>query len=239
MEPIIIRQFQTISQFYETQRIEQQNKFARQCAWLSRLEVLNKVTFVMGVLVNGSPFIYFEDLTTILIYGVPNTLLFGFWGYYLYMSVDIPFIVFYIICKFLSLKIRTLNERIKDLKGWQRITKIQNILQDFDSTYRELKQYNSMYWSKFLLIVWFFCGAGVVFLTYIACFEPIRDEMRVPVIYGAITQALLYLYIILTASSVTHQTKKTYKILNYFYLYLSRDKLVRRKKLKACYKVKL
>ena len=232
--------FHTISKFYETQSFKQQNKLKHQCAWLSRLEVLNKVTFMMGVTINGLPTVIFEDLTTVFIYGVPNTLLFAFWAYYLYMSIDIPFIFFYIICKYLYFKIRTLNQAIIELNGKQRTTRIRNILQAFDTTYRELKKYNSMYWSKFLFIIWFFCGSGIVFLTYIACFEPIRVEMQIVCIYGAITEAMLYLYIILTASSITYQTKRTYKILNSLYVRISMDRIrtiSKTQKLKTCYKV--
>ena len=231
--------FQTISQFYENQKIEQQKQLEHQCAWLSRLEVLNKVTFMMGVTINGLPTVIFEDLTTVFVFGVPNTLLFAFWAYYLYMSVDIPFIFFYIICKYLYLKTQVLNRRIKKLEG-TRTLRVRLILRAFDSIYLELKKYNSTYLSMYLLIIWFFLGSGVVFLTYIACFEPIRIEMKIVCIYGATTECLLYLFIILTASSVTHETMRTYKIMNSFYLTMSRegrDILTMTRNLLSCYKV--
>ena len=221
------------------QNIEQQNKFAHQCAWLKRLEVLNKVSFVLAAIINGLPTLIFEDFVTNIVYGFPNTLLLAFWVYYLYMSVDIPFIFFYIICKYLCFKTRVLNQRIKKLEG-TRTLKIRLILRAFDSIYRELKKYNSTYLSKYLLIIWFFLGSGVVFLIYIACFEPIRIEMRIVCVYGSTTVSLLYLFIILTASSVAHETKKTYKILNSFYLILSRegrDIIAKSPNLISCYKV--
>ena len=227
-----------MSHFYATQSKNEQSKFRNRFEWFKRLRQMSKVTFVTGIIICGSPFIIFEDLAIVLIYGVPNTLLFAFWAYYLYMSVGIPFIFFYIICKYLILKVRILNNRIAELTKNQRMSRIKNILRAFDSTYRELKQYNSMYWSKLLFIIWFVLGSGVVFHIYVVLFEPISLEIRLVLIYGTLTQCWFYLFTILTASSVTHENKKTYKIMNSFYLKMSSSTdLSKRNKFKLCYKV--
>ena len=53
------------------------------------------------------------------------------------------------------------------------------------------------------------------------------------------SQAAFYLFIIFTASTVTHQAKKTYKVLASFYCRLMREYEPGKEnmRLKACYKV--
>ena len=215
-------------------------KFVGYCAWFKRLNKLNQCTFWFAFIINGSPFVFFEDLQTMLLYGLPNSLVFAFWGYYLYMNIDIQFLYFYIVCKYLQLKLKKLNDKLADIQKENRMTRMMQILIVLDAIYREIKEYNSTYWSKFLFTIWFICGMGDVFLTYIAFFEPIRIEMRLIIIYGMISLGIIYLFIIFTASSVTYQSKMSYKIINSLYVKLTRsNKLPRRQKLKMMLKVKL
>ena len=89
------------------------------------------------------------------------------------------------------LRIKILTEMIGKISDLYMTTRIGNILNAFDAIYRDLKRYNSTYLSKFLLIIWFINGFGVVLLIYITCFEPIRVEMEVVLVLGAITQVKL------------------------------------------------
>ena len=76
--------------------------FEQQCSWLKRLIWLNKFTFVMAFIINLSPYLFFEDVVTALIYGVPNALVFSYWGYHFYMSINIPLLYFFMICKYVQ-----------------------------------------------------------------------------------------------------------------------------------------
>lgn len=175
-----------------------------------------------------------------LIYGLPNAILFGYWAYTMYLTVVTQFLVFFIVCQYLALKIKTLNKAIERWDGQTSTATVRRVLYLFTTVYKELKQYNSTYMSKYLLIIWFFNGAGIVLLTYMALFNDITLVMRIAVIYGAITQALFYLFVIFTASSVTHETKKTYKILNSFYIRFSKQQsLANTQNFRAAFKVNI
>ena len=73
---------------------------------------------------------------------------------------------FYLICKYLKVKVRQLNKKVKQLKRWNNIRRhMKNILRSYDALFREITQYNITYWSKFLIVFWIGFGTfSVIFL---------------------------------------------------------------------------
>src|SRR6202012_1845055 len=81
---------------------------------------------------------------------------------------------FYIICYYLKLKQREVNnylrkviknkERIKIFNSNQMIAKLNKI-------YEEIKECDSVFWSKFLALVWVLCTADISFVIYLILFS--------------------------------------------------------------------
>src|ERR1700759_674898 len=62
-------------------------------------------------------------------------------------------VYYYIICYYIKIRIRAINERIAD-RSKCGIRKMISILRMFDSIYKEINAYNYEYWSKFLFLIW-------------------------------------------------------------------------------------
>ena len=106
------------------------------------------------------------NLFDTICYGIPNAIIFPFFMIYLFNFVTYQFLIFYIICLYLNMKINSLNERLLEMQRRKRFIRIREILQSFDSIYSEIDEYNTTFWSK---ILFFFCtilGSAVVFILY-------------------------------------------------------------------------
>ena len=63
------------------------------------------------------------------------------------------FLFFYLLCRYLRLKLKNLNKSVSDMKNGIRLMSIENILRSFDQIFQEISEYNTTYWSKFLFNV--------------------------------------------------------------------------------------
>ena len=87
-------------------------------------------------------------------------------------------------------------------------------LKSMDLLYKEIDGYNRQFWSKYLLSF----GIQAVFLLYITAFVPMNLILKMISFFIFIGTMTFFLFVILNASSVNFESKKSYKILNSLYV---------------------
>ena len=153
-------------------------------------------------------------LMEILLYGIPNALLFMIWTIYVVGVIDNIFLTFFILCLYLKLKINELNENLLEMKRRKRFIRIRETLQSFDSLYSEIDEYDTTFWSRILFCIWLILGTMNVFNLYICLFIPMTIILKLLFIYNLFVWSSCFLFIIFTTSSVTYCANKSYKTLN-------------------------
>jgi hypothetical protein len=143
---------------------------------------------------------------------------------FVYFSVNINFSQmthFYIICLYLKLKLRNGNNRIrKCFEKKYRITnqRMNNILKVWNSIISEINTYNNDLWSKYLMFVLI---SDIIVLD-LALFETVFGKMnfffKMLAFYISNTLFLLLIILINTASSISLEANKSYKLLNKLFI---------------------
>ena len=148
-----------------------------------------------------------------LFYGMPNTLHLFLFLYYAYNYCLYQGFYFYITCVYIRNKIKRLNESLL-----RNETPIQSTFKSMDLLYKEIHRYNRIFWSKYFLNFWIFWGSIMVFLLYCAAFVPMNLVFKFMYSYAFTVFMIFFLFVILNASSVNSESKKSYKILNSLYV---------------------
>ena len=176
---------------------------------------------IFSIFVPGVYYIYLTTLEAI-IYAIPNTIIILFNARYFWNFIGYQFMMFYIICLYLKIKINALNESLLEMKKRKRFIRIRETLQSFDWLYSEINEYNNTFWSKFLAVIWLFFGLIITLIIYIILFIPIALVIKSILIDCCIIVVLIFLFIIFTTSSVTYSANKSYKILNSLFISYSK-----------------
>jgi hypothetical protein len=163
----------------------------------------------------------------------------AFFTEFIYFSANINFsqmTYFYIICLYLKLKLRNANNSIP--KSFEKNYKmnnyrIKNILKSLDSIISEINTYNNDLWSKYLMI---FLVLIIVFIDLIL-FQSIYGKMnlffKIILFNCAFLAFLIIIILINTASSVSFETKKSYKLLNKLFIAIQKNEISISIKIKA------
>jgi hypothetical protein len=116
----------------------------------------------------------------------------------------------------LKCKLKTVNNSLRKQSDSRAITykKVLQILENLNSIYEELDNYNSNYWSKFLFIIWITFAAIINITIYFVFFIEANLILKILFIYFAIQFILILLLIINTTASVNSEANKSYSILN-------------------------
>jgi hypothetical protein len=128
---------------------------------------------------------------------------------------------FYIICLYLKLKLRNANNSIrKSFEKKYKMTnhRMKNILKSLDSIISEINTYNKDLWAKYLMIVL----VSVILVLDLSLFESIFEKMslffKILMLYFSGIVFLLLIILINTASSVSFEANKSYKLLNKLFI---------------------
>jgi hypothetical protein len=128
---------------------------------------------------------------------------------------------FYIICLYLKLKLRNANNSITknfDKKYKMSNRRMKNILKSLDSIIFAINTYNNDFWSKYLMFV-LITVILVVDLAFLAgIFGKMNFLFKIFQIYGSSLVFLFLVILINTASSVSFEAKKSYKLLNKLFI---------------------
>ena len=157
------------------------------------------------------------DFITSLIYFIYPAIFNSLWVYYHFNLLSTQILLFYILCKYFLIKLKEMNRLLKEEKRMN-TNRIRNILRSFDALYREINEYNTTFWSKFLLIIWLLFGIIIIFTIFMIIFTPIRMEIKIAIFYFTFFYSFMFIFILSIASSVNSEANKSYKIFNSFYI---------------------
>ena len=157
------------------------------------------------------------DFISSLIYFIYPAIFNSLWCYYSFNLLSLQNLFFYILCKFFLIKLKEMNRLLKEEKRMN-TNAIRYILRSFDALYREINEYNSTFWSKFLLIIWLFFGTIITFLIFIIIFNPLAIIIRISLSYFLCLYIIMYIFILSIASSVNLEAKISYNLFNSFYI---------------------
>ena len=158
----------------------------------------------------------------------------------LFMHVCLNFLTYqilyiYILCNYFKLKVKNTNKTIVDLKNscskklhlkseFYSFNGLQNILHKYESICHEIDEYNTTYWSKFLMALWLCLGACIIFCLFMVIHRPMYLPLFMLTLYALILYTFTFLTVIMTVSSLNTQTNKSYKLLNFLYANVSKIK---------------
>jgi hypothetical protein len=150
-----------------------------------------------------------------------------------YFCVNITFsqmTYFYIICLYLKLKLRNANNSITksfDKKHKMTNNKMRNILKSLNSIVREINTYNNDLWSKYLLIVLIFILIVLDFVLFESIFGKMNLFFKMILFYASCSAFSLLIIVINTASSVSFEANKSYKLLNKLFITFNKQVSIR------------
>jgi hypothetical protein len=122
---------------------------------------------------------------------------------------------------YLKLKLRNVNNSIEksfDRKYKMTNYKIKNILKSLDSIISEINTHNNDFWSKYLMIVLMLVIINFDILLFQSLFGKMSLFFKIILFYASIVLFLLLIILINTASSVSFEAKKSYKLLNKLFI---------------------
>ena len=154
------------------------------------------------------------DLLATLTFGLIQTILLTFVSHYIGNIYGYQFLFFYLLCRYLRLKLKNLNKIVLERKCGFRLISIENILQSFDQIYNETSEYNTTYWSKFLFNVLMSFSIAMVMLLWMVLYTNLPTYLFVLSVYLSVIFWSVFVFTIFTAASVNSVTDKSYRIMN-------------------------
>ena len=152
-----------------------------------------------------------------IIFGFSNSLLFSLCIYYIFSINVLQVIYFYIICFYIKIINKELNENILILikkKTFSDRNIIIPMIVSLDSLYSEINEYNTKFWSKYLLSIWLIMGSVINIVIYLILFTQMNIVVKMFFIFGLCIIVASFLFIINTSSSVNYEANKSYKLFN-------------------------
>jgi hypothetical protein len=175
----------------------------------------------MPLIINSTLYLYWIEFLWALLFTV--------WSYHSFNFNLSQMTYFYIICLYLKLKLRNANNSIRksfDRKYEMTYYRVKNILKSLNSIISEINIYNNDLWSKYLMIVLML----VIIVFDIIFFESLFGKMslffKIILFYGSIVFFVLLIILINTASSVSFEANKSYKLLNKLFITIGNNKLI-------------
>ena len=150
----------------------------------------------------------------LILYGVPNALFMTISAIHIYNIQFFHLLYFYIICHYLKIRIKTINENLSKKKTLN-IRYIESQLKALNSLYLEINEYNSQFWSKFLIMFWATQGSYIVFLIKLSVLPTVPLIFNLVAAFVTSQMSCLFLFVIFTASSVNYEANKSYEIFHH------------------------
>ena len=134
--------------------------------------------------------------------------------HYIYYIICSQLLHFYIICYYLKLKQREVNNYLrKVIKNKERI-KIYNsnkIIEKLHKIYNEINKYDSYFWSKFLAIVWMSDASVIALFVSIIILNSNANFVQLILFYGA---SLLAFHLIIIIQCVVQSIMRQKSLTN-------------------------
>ena len=124
-------------------------------------------------------------------------------------------VYFYLICYYLTIKIRKLNQMTKNLiraKIDLNCGLFYKIMTSLNKVYNEINGYNRNYWSIYLFWIWMLLTLIIVYELFMSIFSKIFI-VKCMLFFGSIIGTLCLILVIRSASSVNYEANKSYKLM--------------------------
>jgi hypothetical protein len=165
------------------------------------------------LIINSSFELYLIEIFWVLLFTV-----------YTYFGVNIALsqmTYFYIICLYLKLKLRNANNSIRksfEKKYKMNNYRMKNILKSLNSIVSEINTYNNDFWSKYLMIVLIIFIIALDLLLFQSIFGKMNFSLKMILFYVSCSIFSFLMLLINTASSVSFEANKSYKLLNKLFI---------------------
>lgn len=156
-------------------------------------------------------------ITSVIVNGVLHSI----WLYYIFNIIYFQFIHLYILCEYLIMKIRYLDEGLYFKIKRRQYTQSRDTLVAYNDLFDEINEYNQTYWSKILIIVWFFYGASLGIAIFCMIFANLHIILRVLMFYFILIATSFYIITINKVSSVNNTAEYSYKVFQKFIVHFS------------------
>ena len=112
------------------------------------------------------------------------------------------------------MKINNINKIVIESKKRNNYLGILRTLRKYDSLYREIDEYNTTYWSKFLFIIWLYLGIFSIILLYVVIFRDIPLPIKIIFCYGLLFVFGIIHFLYIIAASLNSSVHRPYKLFN-------------------------
>jgi hypothetical protein len=224
IKPTYLKVFEMMSGLVSPKSIGLTNKkeiykLLKESKMLFRFAQLNNDIFVFVIALIKSlwPLIKNCSVLDLIIFGIPNSLLFAFCCHCIANINLWQIIYFYIMCSYIKIKIKELNKKLKNIirKGNKTNGRlIEKFIHSLNSIHNEINEYNISFWSKYLLSIWLIFGSSTILCLYCALFIKMNLIYKLILLYLSFLFITLFVFIANMASSVNSEANKSYKLLN-------------------------
>ena len=188
-------------------------RFAFKCSHLFRYSV-----FLMGFMATFASYLLLELSLKTVIIGCLHSIIFSLGAQYLINIMCTQITYFYIICYYLKLKQREVNNYLRKVIKNKKRFKIFNsnqMIVKLNKIYEEIKECDSIFWSKFLALVWVLFTSAEALIIFIFSFSgKTTIFIKFILFYVFILFSFILLLVIEMSSSVNFEAKVTYKLLS-------------------------
>ena len=122
---------------------------------------------------------------------------------------------------------------MKSRKGKTQIQFLK-IIRSFNSIHNEIKEFNENYWSEYLFLLLSTIMTISNAYLYLWLFGELNIISRSSFLFTSILFSMILLLILLIASSVSSEAKKSYKLLNAFYVQTIKIRISIHMRIKVC-----
>ena len=161
------------------------------------------------------PMIINCSLIVLILYVMPVTVVLTLIIYFASNFNYYQLVYFHIICYYLTIKIRELNQKMEkiirtnmDLNSGL----FYSIMNSMNKLYIEINDYNSNYWSAYLFWIWISLTNLIVSTLFLAIFEKMLI-FNISMSFVSIGLMLFLILLIRSASSVNYEANKSYKLM--------------------------
>jgi len=163
--------------------------------------------FLLGIVLH-----YKLPLKCLLLIAFPNIIVWSISCYYIYSIIIYQFVYYYLITYYLKTKLLLININIKSF--FIKSKNFKYLLNNLNAIYCEINEYNSNYWSKFLLIIWFTISSIIALLTFVVLFSEQNIIFKIFLSFFALIFTSILIFIINISSDVYNEANNSYILFN-------------------------
>jgi len=153
----------------------------------------------------------------LIVYGIPWSFILAFSVHYASNYLIWQMAYFYIICLYLKIKLKCLNNQIENrVKDKSKVGNniVKNLLTSLNNIFHEIYDYNTNYWSTYLF--WFVITFLIIinYGLFVIIFSQIEFLLRLSMIYAIFSSYILLTIVMNVASEISYKTSQTSKLLS-------------------------